>query len=115
MLHTLRRWPRRVSLTWLMWLALIVPVAQSLAAWHSVSHLASASSRQGDEPQLPHSASCELCLAGAAVDGGALPSAPAAPVLLALRHGPAPAAVVLAWVSVPAAAYLSRAPPLALR
>jgi hypothetical protein len=114
MLRTARRMQRRLSLSWLMWLVLLVPVAQSMAAWHSVSHIASAASRQGDEPQLPHSA-CELCLAGAAVDAGAPITTPAMPVLLALRHAMAPAAIVAAWVSAPLAGYLSRAPPLALR
>jgi hypothetical protein len=104
------QWHR--GLSWLFWLALLLPVSQAAATWHSYSHVQEAS-EQGK--QAPHTAQCDLCLAAAAVVGGALVDT--APSLAAPAAGhalPRPAARSV-WQALPALAYLSRAPPPALR
>ena len=103
---------RRIGFGWWLGLLLALPLAQSAAAWHEVSHLGGAASH--DDASLPHDGACALCLAAAAVDAGGLPVA-ALPVLapdvtLAL----VPLAPVAAPAAAPALAYRSRAPPRAL-
>jgi len=95
---------------WLLWLALLLPMGQSVAAWHALSHTR-ADSSDADGKQAPHPTHCDLCLTAAAVSGGALPSqAPALPQLSA-RHAAPQAAADSVWLALPALAYLSRAPP----
>ena len=106
------RSPFRISLSWLVWLALLLPLAQSTATWHAFSHLA-ADAGAGNDRLARHATPCELCLAAAAVSGGGLPSAPPALSLATLRHQPPPAATHGVWLSPPTLAYLSRAPPFA--
>ena len=97
-------------LAWLLWLALLLPLAQGVAAAHAVSHADFTGERDGKALHISH---CDLCLTAAAVTGGALPSQP--PALLV---DPAPHAMPLAqpvgvMSSAPAWAYRSRAPPFA--
>ena len=102
--------PRRFA--WVLWLALLLPLAQGAAAWHALSHTGADLSTEQDGKAL-HAAHCDLCLAAAAVAGGALPGAPPALSFATVRHAVArPQAVVAASVA-PAFAYLSRAPPFA--
>ncbi len=99
---------RRLSHRWLLWLALLLPLAQTAAAWHALSHLGDAR----EPASAAHQAHCGQCLAAAALDGLATP-----PVLaLAL-----PVAANTAAEAVPARAdapprrpspYPARAPPL---
>jgi hypothetical protein len=103
------------SLSWLFWLALLLPVAQSAAAWHGYSHVRAESSEREPGKQAPHAAQCDLCLSAAAVIGGALVGRPPGLAILAARHAlPQPAATSV-WQALPTLAYLSRAPPSALR
>jgi hypothetical protein len=95
---------------WLLWLALLLPMGQSAASWHALSHTRVDSS-DADGKQALHQAHCDLCLTAAAVSGGAMPSqAPALPHLSA-RHAAPQAAAGSVWLALPALAYLSRAPP----
>jgi hypothetical protein len=107
-----RRLPR-FSMPWLLWLALLLPLAQAAAAWHELSHTAARAADPDGEQKGLHTAACGLCLASAAVDGAGMASAaPAIPLLslaqwLCARTGSAREA------SAPALGYLSRAPPRA--
>ena len=116
----MRRFRFRTALprhpAWLLWLALLLPLAQSAAAWHALSHPVLEASADADGKRALHSAHCDLCLSAATLGGGALPGDPPcfAPLSLARHEPPQPAlsGVRLAFV---APAYLSRAPPHAPR
>lgn len=107
--------PRRLGLAWLVWVVLLLPVSQSFAAWHEVSHSRPADAAARSDTALLHKASCERCLAAAAVDHGGLPTA--APSLPAPDGGPASVAEsrVASASCAPITRYLSRAPPTFLR
>ena len=66
----------------LLWLMLLLPLAQSAALWHSASHaglVAVADAGQPDDPsRAPHAGHCALCLLGHHVLGHALPTQAAA-------------------------------------
>ena len=116
--------PRRLSLSWLMWLALLLPLAQSAGQWHGLSHYTTEAgaadlTRQTggqtggrtDGQAAGHALGCDLCLAGAALDSGSLLSTLPG-VLLPSAHHAAPLAAGLGvWLPPLARAYLSRAPP----
>ena len=121
MSHTALYRPRRIGFGWWLALLLALPLAQSMAAWHEVSHLGGsgeessqpAQSAPRDGPALPHGQVCPLCMAAAAIDAGGLP-APAlalpvvAPVVRLVR---VPVAAIVAWMPPAVAVYRSRAPP----
>jgi len=109
------RSPLRLRLAWLLWLALLLPLAQSAAAWHGYSHTVAGINGDGEGKQSTHPASCELCLTAAAVSGGALVGDPPAVTVPDACHGlPQPAEASI-WLASPTLAYLSRAPPPAPR
>jgi len=111
---------RRIGFGWLLGWLLLLPLAQSMAAWHEVSHLGGAAESgtltapaPHDDAPLPHHPACALCLAAAAIGAGGLPT-----VALALpfitpdaQRVRVPVAQAPAWVTPPVAAYRSRAPP----
>ena len=102
----------RISLPWLLWLAALLPLAQTAAAWHELSHTAARVTDPDGEQKALHSAACGLCLASAAVQAGGMASATPQvphPVLAPSLHGDAGTA---AGDSAPVLGYLSRAPPL---
>lgn len=102
----------RPRLAWLVWFALLFPVAQAAAAVHAVSHLARDAGR-APEGGFAHQIHCDLCLTAASIGGGAPLDEPAAPIHPALRHEQ-PGTVVSIEGSVPPAhPYRSRAPPFA--
>ena len=102
----------RCRLVWLLWLALLLPVAQVSANWHSLSHAEADSANNADEQRTLPFTHCGLCLAAAAISGGALPSEPTAvPPLPAARNDVPPAAFDGIRLAFSAPAYLSRAPP----
>ena len=101
-------------MAWLLWLALLLPLAQTAANWHVLSHANPGQLREPDEQQTLHQAKCELCLSAAALLSGAALVATADP-----PHAPALAQQVAADMrgvaSTPAVrAYESRAPPFLL-
>lgn len=103
---------RNRSLNWLLWLALLLPLSQSMATWHGYSHAPSRAAEHRDDAQAAHGTHCDLCLSAAALGAGALLSA--VPGLLPLA-GTAPAPQARPGrlrLASPALAYRSRAPPL---
>lgn len=117
-IHTLMRsrhsgFPlRRYFSPWLMWLALLVPIAQSAAAVHAVSHIASEARNDEGKSSAPLADHCPQCLLAATLGSGAPPAEPAAwTAATTLRHA-APASIAEAPAARGgASAYLSRAPP----
>ena len=101
-------------MAWLLWLALLLPLAQTAANWHVLSHVNSGQASEPDEQQTIHQAHCELCLSAASLIGGApLASLPS------LFHPRAMAEVLAADLrgvisTSTTRAYESRAPPFLL-
>ena len=112
-MHALRsRIVSQRHFAWLLWLALLLPMAQAAATWHALSHIGIDTSGEVDGKQAQHASHCDLCLTAAAVTGGALPGTPPSLPLLAARHQAPQAAFASLWLALPTLAYLSRAPPL---
>jgi len=65
---------RRAARGWLLWLALILPIAQAMAGVHALSH----ASERGDDG-LVHLVDCDLCLVAAHLGAGA-PATPPQPL-----------------------------------
>jgi len=103
----------RRTLSWVLWLALLLPLAQVSASWHAISHLR-LEAADSDGKQVLHQSHCDLCLTAAAVHGGGPAAEPPALRLHAARHAaPRPTARSL-WLALTARPYQSRAPPVAL-
>jgi hypothetical protein len=104
------RSPQRLA--WLLALFLLLPLAQTVAAWHGLTHLGDASATDGSSAK--HTAGdlkCDLCVTAIAIGIGALPS----PALIlaepsASHHQTAYFRVVRAAVRT--LHYRSRAPPI---
>ena len=99
---------RRNVRNWLLWLALLLPIAQALAGVHALSH---AGERQGDG--VAHLAHCDLCLTAANLGSNAPANKPSPLRLEGATHvAPQPVAA-----SAPRAADAglppARAPPAA--
>jgi hypothetical protein len=100
-------------LAWVLWLAMLLPLAQAAANWHAQSHWDT--ERSSSTKDLLASAHCGVCLSAAAVTGGGAASTP-----LAIAHAPArqPAAQFAEgprWSAPLLRAYESRAPPFSFR
>lgn len=101
----------RRHLAWLLWLALLLPLAQTVAAWHLMSHTASGQSGDNTGPKALGQDRCDLCMSAAAVLGGA-PRLSACPLVLACGLTQAPfLAPPQRHVTAATPAYNSRAPP----
>lgn len=102
----------RPRFAWLLWLALLLPLAQAAAGWHAHTHDRADIEAGRDDARLAHLQACEQCLTLAAL-GGAAP-APAAPGFLALRVPAVPAVTLSLGVAAaaPLLAYQGRAPPI---
>jgi len=109
------RFLRRLAaprLAWVLWLAMLLPLAQMAANWHAQSHWdTERSSSSKDSLATAH---CVICLGAAAVTGGGATSTP-----LAIAHAPphqrvAQPAKRPRWSAPSLRAYQSRAPPLLL-
>jgi hypothetical protein len=106
----------RVTLAWLAALALLLPVAQLAAAWHSYAHVAPQTSPDDAHRSLPDLAHCDLCLTVAGLGNSGPPLVTTALRLAPPSNDAAPAAIVPGVASAPALlAYLSRAPPITQR
>jgi hypothetical protein len=98
---------------WLLWLALLMPVAQLGAAWHAISHSRPDTTGEADgKPALPH-AHCDLCLVAAALGSAAPAGEPPLVAHLAVRHAMPRVDAGSVWTAPSARAYESRAPPFA--
>lgn len=94
----------------LLWLALLIPVAQLAAQAHPLSHgVLQTKVQHGGAAEH-----CDLCLSASAVTGGALLGAPAVLQHAPARHAAPFAAPTGAWTAARASPYRSRAPPLFL-
>jgi hypothetical protein len=103
----------RRQFVWLLWIALLAPIAQTTTVWHALSHARSDAVHGGDGKQAPHETRCDLCLAGAALNSGAIPGEP--PVLphpIAL-HGVPVAESSRVRLTFHERHYETRAPPFA--
>ncbi|MBS0450164.1 MAG: hypothetical protein JSS14_02545 [Proteobacteria bacterium] len=110
-----RTLPRHFA--WLLWLALLVPLAQTVAACHVYSHTGELAAGTVDISKSKHSAGashCDLCLAGSVVHAGGLPAAELLPALVHLHHAAPAADFDSPWTPPLALAYQGRAPPFAL-
>jgi hypothetical protein len=103
------------NLAWLLGILLLMPLAQTAAAWHQISHTQSqASETRGPQSGTTVADYCDLCQIAAATGGGLLPtqsqafSATAAPCAVP-RFTCQSAAAKPLWQP-----YASRAPPYAL-
>ncbi len=117
-MHTLRpAFSSSRRLAWLLWLVLLLPLAQTAATLHVLSHAISDVAGDGgqiDGKQAIGNAHCELCLTGAALLGAAPPAAlPYLPQSTAL-HEPPLAVFAGVWFATTVPAYESRAPPFSL-
>lgn len=102
-------------LAWLLGILLLMPLAQTAAAWHQISHTQSQATEKSDRDSGTTIADyCDLCQIAAATGGGLLPtqtegfSATAAPCAAPHFTCQSVAAKPL-WQP-----YASRAPPFAL-
>ena len=98
---------------WVLWLALLLPLAQSASAMHAVSHVGEPSGAHDGGKSLPHSSTCDLCLTAAALHGGALRSEPSSLPDSTARYETPQGASRVSWQELLALAYRSRAPPYA--
>ena len=107
---SLRSLPRR-HLAWLLWFALLLPLAQAAAACHVYSHIGA----QGDVDGKPalHATQCDLCLTGASIGAGALPATPQVLLPSTARFEVPQALAIDPFPARTTPAYRSRAPPLA--
>jgi len=98
---------RRNVRGWLLWLALLLPIAQAMAGVHALSHVSG--DRQDDG--ISHLVHCDLCLTAADLGTGAPAAEPVALVDASVTH----AAPLLARSGQPRAVSLglppARAPP----
>ena len=104
-----RRGTRR-HLVWLLSAALLLPIAQTAAAWHVLSL---ACVDQGDVHGKPysHPSRCDFCLTAAGLSSGAANTEAASmPRPVSLHEAP-PAVSTLLRPALAALAYRSRAPP----
>jgi hypothetical protein len=100
----------RVARTALLWLALVLALAQTVAIAHAYTHVPGDTGTQSGSKHPGGLAHCDACIAAVALAGGAPPPVPllfAAPAQQ-LPHVAAPAAHSLAPQQRP---YAIRAPP----
>ena len=102
----------RRHLGWLLWLALLLPLAQAAAAAHAIGHLQENSQREGPDSGAPTTHVCEICTVASALGAGALPAIPPAFVLVAPAALPAAEPVCSLAVAAPPRHFLARAPPV---
>ena len=103
----------RRHLAWLLWLVLLLPLAQTAASWHVLSH--AASGQAGDDgTKAIGQERCDLCLNAAVVLGG-VPQVTTCSLALACNTHPSTLFVPPGRIlPASARAYNSRAPPLFL-
>ena len=103
-------WAHRFG--WLLGLVLLLPIAQTIASAHLLSHGASSINSEPENKSSLQKERCTLCLTGATLTGGGLLAAPVAAPHVFLPQ-PAPhRPVYLVRRAASPAIYQSRAPPL---
>jgi hypothetical protein len=96
---------------WLLWLVLLLPLGQTTASWHVLSHVHSSQAAENDGQQTLHQDHCDLCLSAATLIGGGplacVPDAsPASGPVEVPQH-----ALHNIFTTAPAQGYDSQAPP----
>ena len=100
----------RAARVWLLWLALALAAAHSLAALHAYSHSIAEAADRSSSKEQGAGEPCALCIATAAIAG----APPAAPVLHLHRFAvapPVPASPAARHESLQRQPYAIRAPP----
>lgn len=98
-------------LAWLLGMLLLMPLAQTVASWHLISHIPAQVSAPADEPVAALSDYCDLCNVALATTGGLLPTLATPPTAHAVPHAAPRVAFATAAVTLPWPPYASRAPP----
>lgn len=101
----------RHSVAWLLWLALLVPLAQSAAMAHGYSHVRTEASDYRDSDQAPQANHCALCLTAAALAGGPVLAGESKLLLVAGSDSVPREGATSVWQGLPKLGYRSRAPP----
>ena len=107
------RFARRCAVV--LWLALLLPAAQSLAAWHAQAHARVDVEAGVADPRLAHLQACDLCLTLAGLAHAAPSAVPTVPAPLRLAHALPQALPGRSDGAAARLAYRSRAPPDAPR
>jgi hypothetical protein len=103
----------RRHFVWLLWIALLTPIAQTATTWHALSHARFDAAHEGDGKQALHETRCDLCLAGAALSSGAIPVGPPFLPHPTALHDVPPADSSTVRFTLHERLYESRAPPVA--
>jgi len=101
-------------LAWLLGMLLLMPLAQTAANWHLVSHIPAQVSAPADETAAALVDYCGLCDVALATTGGLLPTLATLPTADAVPHAAPGLAFATAVITPPWPPYASRAPPFAL-
>ena len=102
---------------WLLWLVLLLPLAQTAANLHLLSHGTSELAGEGGEDdgkRAIYPAHCNLCLMSAALIGAAPPAPFAVLAPSTALHTPPDSRFASVWRAPTLPAYQSRAPPSSL-
>lgn len=106
-----RRSSFRHRVAWLLWLALLVPLAQSAAFVHGYSHVRTEASDYRDSDPATQANHCALCLTAAALAGGAVLAGESRLFFVAGPDVVPREGATSVWQGLATLGYLSRAPP----
>jgi len=101
----------RAARGWLLWLALALAAAHSMATWHAYTHSPAEAAQSSSTEKHAGSAVCGLCIAVAGI-GGAAPGHSSIAMPVADGQAPLPVAHVARHPSLQHRPYAIRAPPL---
>ena len=98
-------------MAWLLMLVLLLPLAQTAASWHLLSHVRAEQSAPPDGDYAIHADHCDLCLTAAALTGGAPPVQSVASVAIVVPAEAPGVQSSAVWFTRLPRPYESRAPP----
>lgn len=98
-------------MVWLLLFALLMPLAQTVASVHVLSHVRLEQASAPGSPASPGLEHCDLCLTAAALIAGAPLAEPSSLVLGVMKQGVERHPVSAPFVVAVNTAYQSRAPP----
>lgn len=101
-------------LAWLLGLLLLMPLAQTAATWHLISHVHTQPSEKWDGHSAAVADYCDMCQTAVATMGGVLATPSATRLAVAAPVAVAPLRLTSVFVRKPWPPYGSRAPPFAL-
>jgi hypothetical protein len=104
-----RPWPSRSA--WLLWIALLLPLAQLATVAHAFLHQPQEATVAANDKQGPAGAHCDLCVLSAVVGAGGAASSPPQAALLPLAQAAPVHIAADPALAAPASPYRSRAPP----